>query len=73
MNRKHTVHAQHVVESFKALLSESGRQHVSQKHFDELSLMIESAISTAALQEVEHVADALAELATSIRAKAEHA
>lgn len=72
MNRKHMPHAQHVVDAFKNKLSDSGRQHVGEKHFDELALLIESAISTAVLEEVEHAADALEEMAKKMRNNAEH-
>lgn len=72
MNRKHFPHAQHVVETFKHMLSESGRQHVGEKHFDELGLLIESAISTAVLEDMERAADALEDMAHKMRNNAEH-
>jgi hypothetical protein len=72
MNRKHMPHAQHVVDTFKSKLSDSGRQHVGEKHFDELALLIESAISTAVLEEMERAADSLEDMAHKMRNNAEH-
>ena len=72
MTHKHLPHAERVVNTFKDKLSKSGREHVGDKHFDELALMIESAISTAVLEESEHAADRLQELVNSIRKGAEH-
>ena len=72
MTHKHLPHAERVVNTFKDKLSQSGREHVGDKHFDELALMIESAISTAVLEEVEHAADRIHEVVESIRKGAEH-
>ena len=44
MAQKQTQHARDVVNAFKEKLSRSGIDHVGQKHFDELQLLIESAI-----------------------------
>ena len=72
MAHKQTEHAARVVERFKEMLSQSGREHVGHSHFAELSLMIESAISTAVLEQSEHLADRLEEVAKSVRESAEH-
>lgn len=72
MTHKHLPHAERVVKSFKNKLSQSGREHVGEKHFDELALMIESAISTAVLEEIEHAADKMHDVVESIRKGAEH-
>ena len=58
--------------AFKSKLSKSGQEHVGDRHFDELSLMIESAISTAVLEEVEHAADRIHTVVEAIRKDAEH-
>lgn len=71
MAHKHLAHAQNVVESFKQKLSATGRQHVGERHFDELTLLIESAISTAVLEALEHTADRLEGVAEEIRRSAE--
>ena len=72
MTHKHLPHAESIVNTFKNKLSKSGREHVGDKHFDELSLMIESAISTAVLEEVEQAMDQIQEAVKSIRNSAEH-
>ncbi|NOZ37073.1 MAG: phosphatase [Gammaproteobacteria bacterium] len=72
MTHRHTEHAQQVVERFKEIISESGRQHIGQKHFDELTLLIESAMSTAVLEELETAADKMNALAQQMRNYAEH-
>ncbi|MFC1748754.1 phosphatase [Pseudomonadota bacterium] len=72
MTHKHLPHAERVVGVFKEMLSQSGRDHVGDKHFDELALMIESAVSTAVLEEIEHAADKMHAVVESIRKSAEH-
>ena len=72
MTHKHLPHAQRVVDAFKNKLSQSGRDHVGEKHFDELTLMIESAISTSVLEEIERAADRIQDVVQSIRKDAEH-
>ena len=59
-------------DAFKNKLSQSGRDHVGEKHFDELTLMIESAISTSVLEEIERAADRIQDVVQSIRKDAEH-
>ena len=72
MTHKHLPHAERVVNAFKDKLSQSGREHVGEKHFDELTLMIESAISTSVLEAIEHAADKICATAEAIRKDAEH-
>jgi len=72
MTHKHYTHAERVVNAFKERLSNSGREHVGDKHFDELTLMIESAISTSVLEQVEQAADKIQAVVTTIRKDAEH-
>jgi len=72
MTHKHLPHAERVVNNFKGRLSQSGRDHVGDRHFDELTLMVESAISTAVLEAVEHAADSIRDVVESIRKEAEH-
>lgn len=71
MSQSQTEHAQNVVESFKEKLSKSGVEHVGQKHFDELQLLIESAIDSAVFLEVERIADKLDTLTHEVRNSAE--
>ena len=72
MTHKYQPQAERMVNAFKEKLSKSGRDHVGDRHFDELALMIESAISTAVLESVEHAADRIHEVVESIRKDAEH-
>ncbi len=72
MTHKHLPHAERIVQAFRDKLSNSGRQHVGEKHFDELTLLIESAISTSVLEEMERAADKIACLAVELRKGAEH-
>jgi len=72
MTHKHYSHAERVVNAFKEKLSNSGREHVGDKHFDELTLMIESAISTSVLEQVEQAVDKIQETVTAIRKDVEH-
>lgn len=72
MTMKQTQHANNVVEAFKAKLSDEQKIAVGTAHFDELSLLIESAMSTAVLEEMEKAADQVDELAHKLRHFAEH-
>lgn len=71
MSQSQTDHAQQVVDSFKEKLSKSGLEHVGQKHFDELQLLIESAIDSAVYLEIERIADKLDSLSHEVRQSAE--
>lgn len=51
MTKSQTRHAEQVVDQFRELLSATGRQHVGEKHFAELALLIEAAIDAAVLEE----------------------
>ncbi len=72
MTHQHLDHAKRTVNAFKEKLSQSGREHVGEKHFDELELMVESAIATAVLEAIEHAADKISATVESIRKDAEH-
>jgi len=52
MARPQTRHAERVVQLFRDSLSKTGRQAVGEHHFEELTLMIESALDAAVLEEV---------------------
>lgn len=72
MTMKQTVHANHVVDSFKEKLPDAMINDIGESHFDELALLIESAISAAVLEEMEKAADKIDKLAHEIRHFAEH-
>lgn len=71
MSAKQTEHAQRVVNRFRELLSNSAQRSVTDKHFQELTLMVDSAISTAVMEELERVADDLNAFVRNIRHSAE--
>lgn len=70
MSKPQTEHAARVVTRFKQMLSAAGQQ-VGKQHFDELELLIESAIDSAVLEETEHFADQLEQMAHEMRRRAE--
>ncbi len=71
MTHRHAKHANQVVEHFKQALPDSTRKHIGAKHFDELALMIESALSATVLEALEQAADRVEALATGLRRSAE--
>lgn len=71
MTIHYELHAKKVVNSFKSLLSEKTLGAISDEHFDELTMLIESAISTSVVEELEVAADQLSLAATKLRQHAE--
>jgi len=63
MTTMQTEHARKIVNHFRETLSESGRQHIGQKHFSDLELMIESALDAVVVDSLEHYAQQLEKLA----------
>ena len=72
MTRKELQHAEKIVNHFKQVLDRQQITDIGQEHFDELSLMIEAAISASVLTAQERTADRLSDLAEQIRSRAEH-
>lgn len=72
MTMKQTQHAINVVDSFKSMLPEALKNDIGEGHFAELALLIESAISSAVLQEMEKTADKIDQLAHDVRNFTEH-
>jgi hypothetical protein len=52
MTKPQTRHAERVVGHFRESVSESARKYIGERHFEELVLMIESAIDAAVLEEL---------------------
>jgi len=71
MTERYRKHAEAIVESFKGFLPSSLLNEISDDHFDELSMMIESAINTAVLEHQERFATQLGKLADTVRHDAE--
>lgn len=71
MSENQREHAKQVVSRFRSVLDEAGVEAVGDGHFDELELMIESAISSAVLDQTESLADRLERMALDVRHNAE--
>ena len=71
MSQHYTVHAHKIVDDFQKLIGPEARSALTQEHLDELSLLIEAAISTSVLEEMERAADLLSAAAARLRQKAE--
>ena len=67
---RRTKHAQEVANRFKELVESAG-DSLAQNHYDELSLLIEAAIDTALVEQLESIGDKLDNLAHEMRHDAE--
>jgi len=67
MARPQTRHAERVVKLFRESLSKSGRSAVGEHHFEELTLMIESALDAAILEEIAAYATRLESLVDDMK------
>lgn len=65
MTDQHQQVAHKAVEAFKAVLSESARQQISETELNELTIMIREALA----EELESAAASIEELARTLRAK----
>lgn len=72
MTQSQKSHAQKVADRFRAILDESGDQCLDDNHYDELSLLVESAIDAAMIEKEEMIADRLQKMARELRSDAEH-
>ncbi|MBY4678600.1 phosphatase [Marinobacterium arenosum] len=72
MSSPQNEHARQVVAAFKQKLSAAEVGALAERHYDELALLIESAISSAVLEELERAADKVDALAHQLRHCAEH-
>ncbi|HHB11675.1 MAG TPA: phosphatase [Chromatiales bacterium] len=71
MSEYQTEHARRVVEQFQSLLDEETRARIGEEQFDELALMVESAITASVLKELEQAADRIEALSHEVRRQAE--
>lgn len=65
-------HADHIVKEFSGFLDAEAINAVGDEAMDQLTLLIESALSATVLQEMERVSDKVITLGTSIKNGAEH-
>ncbi|MCG8670759.1 MAG: hypothetical protein MI867_15220 [Pseudomonadales bacterium] len=72
MKRQHLAHAEKVVSSFKKKLNDAEISGLGDDHFDELTLLVESAIGSAVLDELELTANKLHDFASELEKHAEH-
>lgn len=71
MNKHYESHVESLLKGFLEMLSPQVRESLTPEHLGELEILIESAISTAVLQELEVVADEVYGVAAVIRRRAE--
>ena len=71
MSKSQTSHAKSVVKAFCTHLTDQQQEALGQETLDELSLLIESAICAAVLEELEKTACQVDELARAVRRQAE--
>ncbi|MCB1724372.1 MAG: phosphatase [Gammaproteobacteria bacterium] len=72
MSEHYEKHAEQVTSAFLELLDGDVRARISDEHRQELAMLVEAAISTAVLEQLEHAADQVSALSQSIRHGAEH-
>lgn len=72
MSAHYEKHAEQVADAFMDLLAESVRTGISDEQRAELAMLVEAAISTAVLEQLEHAADEIAALSQRLRSYAEH-
>ena len=72
MSEHYENHAKEVANAFLDLLDAQTREGISEAHRNELAMLIEAAISTAALQQLENAVDAIEALSRRLRDNAEH-
>lgn len=70
MSHPHLAHAKRIVHTFKQSLSEEELSTFNTDHFAQLELLIEAAISTSVLYEVEHAMDKISSLVENLRQNA---
>ena len=72
MSKHYEKQAKQVVKAFREILTEEGRKGISDEEFDQLAILIESAVTNSVLSAVEKVADDLEKSVRKIRRGAEH-
>jgi hypothetical protein len=72
MSEHYERHAEEVAAAFMDLLDEDTRGRILEEHRNELAMLVEAAISTAVLAQMERAADQVAALSNSLRHNAEH-
>lgn len=71
MSEHYEKHAEQVTTAFMELLDNETRSRISDEQRGELAMLIEAAISTAVLEQLEQAADRVADLSKQLRHHAE--
>jgi hypothetical protein len=71
MSKHYAKHAKKVVKGFREILDDNARNTISDEDYDQLAMLVESAISTSVLDAVERVADDLEKTVRKVRKDAE--
>ena len=72
MSKHYEKHAEQVIDGFMNLLDDEVKSCISEADRGELTMLVEAAISTAALEQLEKAADEIAALSDRLRSYAEH-
>lgn len=72
MSEHYEKHAKQVIDGFIELLDDEAKSCISEADRGELAMMVEAAISTAALEQIEKAADEVAALSDRLRRYGEH-
>jgi hypothetical protein len=65
-------HAEHIVKEFEGFLDAGTREAIGEESLGQLTMLIESAISTTVLEAMEKVSDQIVDLGHKIKNNAEH-
>lgn len=71
MAQQENLHARKVVDRFKEMLGDDCQDRLSEQHFDELTLLIESAIDAAVFDKMERTIEEVEAMAKKLRSDAE--
>ena len=72
MSTRYEKHAKQVVKGFKEVIDDEARKMLTDENFEQLTILINSAITNSVLSAVEKVADDLEKSVRKIRRGAEH-
>lgn len=72
MTTQQRTHAEKVVNRFRSMIGDANSRQIGDEHWDELSLLVESAIDAAVLDAEEKICDQLDDMAKKIRSDAEN-
>ena len=72
MSTRYEKHAKQVVKGFKEVIDDEARKMLTDENFEQLTILINSAITNSVLSAVERVADDLEKSVRKIRRGAEH-